>query len=260
MQVKLETRASSVNILASYTWANGLTWGGGGINETLQSARFPWNFFGVRTPVLSGYLDSSDPYLSVDKGPGGFDIRHRFSVAYVWDLPFGRNRRFPLHGPLDWVAGGWELSGITYYETGVPDPVAYGIDNLGGAATTRPNLLSNPNNGPRTINQWFDKSAFGAPTPINTVIQNGLNPILAAGNAGRAPIFGPGIQNWDVGVFKNFKLTERVSMQFRTEFFNAFNHPSFSEPDTTYLSPTVGRIFGTSVNAREIQFGLKFLF
>jgi len=138
--------------------------------------------------------------------------------------------------------------------------VAYGIDNVGGAAGTRPNLIGDPNNGPHTIQQWFNPSAFTDPAPIGTVIANHLNPVLAAGNAGRAPIFGPGIQNWDIGVYKNFAVTERIRIQFRTEFFNAFNHANFTDPDTTYLSPTVGRIFGTSTNAREIQFSLKTLF
>jgi hypothetical protein len=247
-------------MLASYTYANGLTWGGGGINETLQGARFPWNFFGVRDPVLSGRLDPNDPYLRVDKGPGGFDIKQRLSVAYVWDLPFGKGRKFALKGRVDWVLGGWELSGITTYETGVPDAVSYGVDNVGSAAGTRPNLLSNPNQGPHTILQWFPKSAFGDPVPQSQVIANGLNPILAAGNAGRAPIFGPGIANWDVGVFKNFQPLERLRVQFRSEFFNAFNHANWADPNTTFLSPTVGRIFGTSTPSRDIQFGLKFVF
>src|SRR5207245_11620212 len=74
-QVKLEARARSVTMLASYTYANGLTWGGGGINEILQGARFPWNFFGVRDPVLSGRLDPDDQYRRGDKSPGGHDIK-----------------------------------------------------------------------------------------------------------------------------------------------------------------------------------------
>ena len=124
MQVKLETRARSVNLLASYTWAKGITWGGGGINENLAGARFHWNAFGIRQPVLTPYLDPGDTYLSVDKGPGIFDMYQRLSVGYVWELPFGSGHMFPLRGLLDKIAGGWELSGITTFEAGVPVAVS----------------------------------------------------------------------------------------------------------------------------------------
>jgi hypothetical protein len=256
MQFKLETRASSVNILAAYTWAKGLTWGGGGINENLQGARFGWNFFGFRQPVLNGILDPDDPYLSVDKGPGGYDIRHRLSVSYVWELPFGRERMFKLSGPADWILGGWQLTGITTFESGVPLAVGYATDNTGGLGT-RPNLIGNPNDGPRNPPlQWFDTSAFAPPTPMNQVIASGANPILAAGNAGRAPVVGPGIKNWDIGIYKNFQATERVRVQVRGEFFNAFNHVNWGSPSTTLGVATFGRIFSAG-QAREVQLSLK---
>lgn len=83
--------------------------------------------------------------------------------------------------------------------------------------------------------------------------------LRAAGNAGRAPIRGPGVQNWDLGIFKNFRITEGTRLQFRAEMFNAFNNTNFDSPDTTFLSPTFGRIFSAQT-ARQIQFALKFSF
>src|SRR5262249_12798535 len=87
LQVEWRTRLRTLSLWASYTWAHQLTLGGGGINEALQLARFGWNEFGVRPPVLGSSLPTSDPYLAADKGPGGADVRQRFVVSYVWDIP-----------------------------------------------------------------------------------------------------------------------------------------------------------------------------
>jgi Carboxypeptidase regulatory-like domain len=258
MQVKLETRSATLLILGAYTWANSRTVAGGGINENGAGVRFGWNFFGPR-PFPTGHLDSDDPYLALDRGPSVIDVRHRLSVSYVWDLPFGQGRKFNLAGPADWVLGGWELSGITTFEAGVPVAVGLGTDNLGGAGTSRPNLTGDPNKGPKTPLKWFDTSVFSAPPPISEVVAKGLDRLLAAGNAGRAPIRGPGIQNWDLGIFKNFRIKETYQLQFRAEMFNAFNNVNFGNPDTTFLSPNFGRIF-SAATARQVQFGLKFNF
>lgn len=258
MQVKLETRTRTLSILGSYTWANSRTVGGGGINENGSGLRFGWNAFGVR-PFPADHLSSDDSFLALDKGPSVIDIRHRLSVSYVWDLPFGQGRRFNLAGPADWVLGGWELTGITTFEAGVPLGVALGTDNLGGAGSSRPNLTGDPNKGPKTPLKWFDTAVFSAPVPIGNVIANNLDLRLAAGNAGRAPIRGPGIQNWDLGIYKNFRITEGSQLQFRAEMFNAFNNVNFGNPDTTFLSPNFGRIF-SAATSRQIQFGLKFNF
>jgi hypothetical protein len=259
MQVKLETRTPTLSILGSYTWANCRTVAGGGINENGSGVRFGWNAFGVR-PFPTGQLSSDDPFLAIDKGPSVIDIRHRLSVSYVWDLPFGRGRRFGLAGPADWVLGGWELTGVTTFEAGIPLPVTLGLDNLHGVGVTRPNLTGDPNNGPKTPEKWFDTSVFSSPPLIGeTVPATNEDLIRAAGNAGRAPIRGPGVQNWDIGIFKSFQVTEGSRLQFRAEMFNAFNNVNLDSPDTTFLSPTFGRIFSAQP-ARQIQFALKFSF
>ncbi|MCY4586363.1 MAG: TonB-dependent receptor [Bryobacterales bacterium] len=262
LQVKLETRASDLNILTSYTWANATTWGGGGINESGSGVRFPWNFPARREPVLTGILDPGDPYLARDKGSSRADVEHRLSVAFVWQLPLGRGKLIPLSGPLNWIAGGWQLNGIITHESGIALPVGYGITNTNGAAGTRPDLVGNPNSGSRNAPEsWINRAAFQDPIPLAHVLASGMSPIVAAGNAGRAPIIGPGAQLWDLGVYKNFFFAdEDYRLQFRFEMFNAFNHANFGNPNTNFTSNNFGRITSTFGFAREIQFGLKFNF
>ena len=141
---------------------------------------------------------------------------------------------------------------VTTYQTGIHDPTGYTL-------YMRPNLIANPNDGPKTVQQWFNTAAFAAPPSALSVFNNHLNPVLAVGNAGRAPIVGPGIQNWDVGVYKNFAVRERIFLQYRAELFDAFNHPNFGEPNTTYGTSTFGQITSASPG-RQIQMSLKLKF
>src|SRR5262249_16569790 len=123
----------------------------------------------------------------------------------------------------------------------------------------RPNLVGNPNQGPKTRQQWFNTAAFTAPLSINTVIANNLDPLTAAGNSGKGVIRGPSYTSWDVGIFKNFRVTERSQLQFRSEWFNAFNNVNFGNPNTSLLTSTFGQI-SSAADARQIQFGLKLTF
>jgi hypothetical protein len=91
------------------------------------------------------------------------------------------------------------------------------------------------------------------------VYNNKLDPLMALGNAGRAPIVGPGIQNWDLGIFKNFRFTETLTLQFRAELFNAFNHPNFGAPVTSFPTATFGTV-SSAADGRQIQMGLKLNF
>jgi len=255
LQAKLQTRLkNSVTLLVSYTWANSLTVAGGGINQNQSSPREDWNFFGFRTPVFTSTISPNDRYLSIDKGPSAMDVHQTFTASYVWELPIGRGKRVKLTGPADWVAGGWELSGITSFYSGFQDPVSY-------VPYQRPNLTCNPNSGaPHTIQQWFSTSCFAAPLTPQYVVANNLSPALAIGTAGRAPVTGPGSQDWDIGIYKNFPFKEQYRVQFRCEMFNAFNHPSWGDPNTSWPLPTTGQITSTSNTGREIQFALKFYF
>jgi hypothetical protein len=124
------------------------------------------------------------------------------------------------------------------------------VVNLGGERRARPNLVGDPElpDSERTLARWFNTDAFAAfATP------------QAFGNAGVGIMRGPGLANFDFSLAKNFQLTERRYIQFRTEIFNAFNRPNFGPPNIARESSGFGQIL-TAGNARIVQFGLKFYF
>jgi hypothetical protein len=114
-------------------------------------------------------------------------------------------------------------------------------------ANDRPNLVGNPELSNPTPGRWFNTAAFAFPAPGRF------------GNAGRNIVDGPGYQNVNASLVKNTRITERVNLQFRTEFFNLFNHPNFNLPDSFLGSPTFG-VISSARDPRHIQFGLKLLF
>jgi hypothetical protein len=117
-------------------------------------------------------------------------------------------------------------------------------------AAARPDQIGDPNNGaPHTAAQWFNTSAFTDVDPAN----------LRPGNARPGSVKGPGIQRYDLSLFKNIKLKETVGMQFRLESFNVFNHTNFQDIDTNLFSGTFGQVVGTH-NPRIVQLGLKLNF
>jgi hypothetical protein len=124
---------------------------------------------------------------------------------------------------------------------------------VGGGVGTRPNLVGDPNGGPKTVDQWFNTDAFAVPDP------------LSFGTAGRNIVTRPGRNNWNISIFKLFtgipfpSTPEGAQMQFRFEFFNAFNHTQFNGLFTTYGGAGFGGVSST-YDARRIQFGVRFLF
>ena len=180
-----------LTLQASYTWSHSLDYGSG-------------DFTYVSNPFDRRY----------DYGPSDLDRRHIVSLNYIYQLPILRNKE-GLTGSL---LGGWEFSGITLMQTGTPMTPGLGSDNLGiGGGNSRPDAIS-PVNYPKTINEWFDPSAFATPAP------------LAFGSAGRGLLRGPGRTNFNLSLFKSFRIPfgssypEGARLQFRAESFNAFNH------------------------------------
>jgi hypothetical protein len=155
------------------------------------------------------------------------------------------------------VLGGWVFSGVTTFETGLPANVTYGTDTLGlgGGTTNRPNLVGKVS-GPKTQKAWFNTSAFGAPTaPWNGGGNNGF------GTAGRNAVRGPGLDNWNLSLFKSFALTqsEGTRLEIRVESYNTFNHTEFSGLDLGFTDGNFGQV--TSANdPRVFQFGGKLMF
>jgi hypothetical protein len=203
--------------------------------------------------------------LAGAKGPSAFDIRHRAVLSFGYELPFGRGKAL-LSGAgwTDKLVGGWQLNGIASAQTGPSFQVNTSGDNASigsGAGTSnnqRPNVVGDQFGGIDTSadikrrgvdpgTYYFNRSAFAMP------------PLFRLGNLGKNTIYGPGGSNWDLSLFKNTRVTERVNLQFRAEFFDAFNQSRFGLPGTVLGTPTFGAIT-SSAGRRLIQFGLKLQF
>jgi hypothetical protein len=172
-----------------------------------------------------------------------FDRTHMLLLSYVWDLPFASHSsgwgRKLLHG--------WQISGISSFESGNPMTIGISPDRAGNAASgERPNLLA-PVSLPKTIAEWFTTASFGLPA------------LGQFGNAGRSLVRGPGINNWDAAFSRRIDIRENLALQFRGEFFNFFNHTQFSSVGTTLASATFGQVTGAR-NPRVAQLGLRLIF
>ena len=192
---------------------------------------------------------------SRERGDVQFSPRHRFISNLLWELPFGTGRRYLNQaGVLDWVLGGWQLSGIYNYQTGEfltptfagPDPS--NTQTFGGV----PDRVGNGNlsSDQRSIDRWFDASAFAVP------------PNGRFGNAGRGIIVGPNRQAMNLGIFKSFKVKERAAVRVQATFTNVLNHPNFGNPNLNISTPTaVGLIRSTqtrdSSDARQGLIGIR---
>jgi hypothetical protein len=181
-----------------------------------------------------------------------WDAKHVISAYAVYEIPFGKGKQFgkDLPSVVNAVAGNWSINPIVTWHTGFPLSL-YGGDFSGtGAPESRPNCLG-PVHYPKTMNsaglQWFDPSSFGN-SPAGTF---GTCPA-------QGPVIGPGYADADISLQKNFLFGERMKMQFRTDFLNAFNHPNLAAPNTS-IGTGMGQI-STSQDARQLQFALKFYF
>ncbi len=217
-----------------------------GMNLNLTSAQ-----------ALAGENDlAQNPFdLRAERGPSLFDARHRFVASGMWAIPFARNAA----GVTKFLFDGWQLNAIATANSATPFTV-YDTANvalqatsppISGYAASRPDLVGDPNSGPRTVQAWMDRSGFRrlrAPEEAGHF-----------GNAGRNVARGPSFVNIDVSLLKNFPLRERAYLQFRAEAFNAANHPNFGLPISDLASPNFGRILSASP-ARLMQFALKVIF
>ncbi|HEU4891598.1 MAG TPA: TonB-dependent receptor, partial [Vicinamibacterales bacterium] len=179
-------------------------------------------------------------------GPSGFDVRHRTSISYVYELPFGSGRRW-MSGAgtvLQALVGGWQLAGITTVTTGRPFTVTLqtGVNN---GAPSWPNRIGSGRLDNPTVDLWFNPADFVAPPP-NTY-----------GDSGRGILYGPGHTNFDTSLSKRFSVGGRANAEFRWDVFNLFNHPGFGFPNAAIGNATVGRITTTIVDNRSMQFALK---
>jgi len=219
-------------ILVNYTYSHGIT-------NAQNDFRTPQNTYD----------------LGAERGETQFDRRHILNISYIYELPFYRKQE----GGVGHLLGGWEFAGIIYAYAGLPltatgglrrDPAGLGLLDPNSFAGRRPNQVANPNAGaPHTFDQWFITSAY-----VN--VPNAAGP---PGNSRRGAVRGPGAQRWDVSLFKNTHIGERMKLQFRAEAFNIANHTNFDGVRTTRQSGSFGRIISTR-DPRIMQLALKFYF
>jgi hypothetical protein len=183
-----------------------------------------------------------------DRGDMDFIRRHLTTANYTYDLPFGKGRTFELSGLANTLLGGWQLAGILSFGTGEPYSVTFNSTTVGWPSN-RADIVGNPIPANRSIVQWFNPAAYAVPQPFTF------------GNSARNSLFGPNLFRWDNGFIKNTRITERLNLEFRAEFFNILNHPSFDVPASNISVPSqVGRITSTVSTARDIQFGMRLSF
>jgi hypothetical protein len=188
---------------------------------------------------------------ALEKAVSSFDHRQRVTASLVYEIPSpAPTKRFRR------LAGNWRASGILIAQSGAPFTVnlssAAGQDvaHIGlvnGNNLERPNLLNNPNDGPRTPSEWFNVQAFGLPA------QNSF------GSSGRNVVLGPGLINLDIAVEKEMALGERLRLQFRSDIYNVFNHPNFDLPGRIFGASNFG-VISSAEDSREFQFALKLRF
>ncbi len=203
-----------------------------------------------------GFL--SNPYdARYDRGSGNFDRRHIFNANYIYTLPFFLHSSNVLERT---ALGGWEIAGVTVAESGTPVNIYYNTGDtlgLGGNTTNRPNVTGRVTY-PKTQAQWFNTSVFTA--PIAPWTDGGTT--TGYGNARKDNVVGPGLFNWNLSLYKTFKLTSgdnSPTFQLRAESYNTFNHTEFNGIDTGTGDGNYGKVTST-YDPRTLQFGAKFLF
>jgi hypothetical protein len=166
----------------------------------------------------NGFGSSADLINTIEYGNGNLDTRNRVTSTFVYALPFGEGK----HGFVGALERGWQANGVVVWSTGLPFSVT-NVTNRSGTRPTagtsdRPNVLASGKVSHPTINKWFDTNAF--------VFQ----PAGTVGTEHRNQLYGPGLQRVDLSLFKNFDLTERLKLEFRTEAFNVLNTAQFINP------------------------------
>ena len=215
------------------------------------------NLSGAAARPLAGENDlAQNPFdLEAEWGPSLFDARHRLVASASWMPPM------PDRAPeaVRAIFGGWQLNGIVAHNSGTPFTVSDSANvalqanspPISGFPASRPNLVGDPNGGPRTVNEWISRSAFER---LSLQTQAGQ-----FGNAGRNIARGPAYTSIDLSLVRDFQLMSDMRLQFRWEVFNVANQVNFGLPVADLNSPNFGRILSAG-SPRLMQFGLKLIF
>lgn len=231
--LRFEKRFSQgLNIQSTYTWSkflNNVDEGGSTLGDEGGSYS---NFYNRRA----------------DWGPSENDVRHHFTWSSVYEIPVGKGRRFLASHPAGYVLGEWGIGSAVLLQTGAPFTVTTQVNstNSFSAGALRADVIRDPNlpAGDRTVSRWFDTAALLQPAAFRF------------GNQGINILRGDGIVNFNFSVLRNFPAGEGKQLQFRGEFFNAFNHPNFRAGGRTFGGPGFG-IISTAAPGRSIQLGLR---
>ena len=228
MQLKLQKRLSrGLTFSFAYTFSK--------LIDT-ASTYFSQTIFTGPTLTTIGAADAFNRKLERDVSSG--DIPRVFSAGWVYQIP-----RW-------WKISGWQIGGLIRIQSGDAVPITQATNNLSafGYAVQRPNRIGNPNDfATRSTSAWFDKSAFTAAGQYTI------------GNSSRNPIRGPGLQNADLMAGKTFRLSERMSFEFRAEVFNISNTPPLNNPNGSFGSAAFGTITSAG-NPRDFEFAGKLRF
>jgi hypothetical protein len=241
MQVKFEKRFhEGGTVLAAYTWSKNI-----GDIETGMS----W----LEAGPLAGIQNNNN--LRGERATSGFDVPQRLIVSYVYDLPLGKGKRFlkSQNAVVEKILGGWGINGISTFQSGFPLTLTTSTNStnsFGGGS--RPNYVAGcdpsiSGSAQSRLNNWFNTACFVAP------------PASTFGNLGRTftNVRTHGISNYDFSVFKSMDVTERVKLQFRTEFFNIFNRVQFGPPGEVKGNAQFGVVSSQLNLPRLVQFALR---
>jgi hypothetical protein len=198
--------------------------------------------------------------LAADRSLAYFNAKFRWVTSGVYDLPFGQGHRLAAGGATAAILGGWQLSAVYQLQSGFPYTIDYKGDpiNIGGGSggiLVRPNYVLGPGGAPvdpnfsssqRSTAEWFNTAAF-------------VQPVYSFGTVGRNTMIGDGLSNLDATLARSFRLRERATLQFRSEFFNLANHSNYNLIGRIVNDPTFG-IVQNQLPPRQIQFALKLSF
>jgi hypothetical protein len=233
MLLRAEKRfESGWNFLGTYTYSKFQ-------NNTNEGG----SVLGAEGGVYSNYYNRR-----ADWGPSENDVRHRLTWSGVYELPFGKGKKFLANSAWGAVVGGWGLGGILTLQSGAPFTVTTQVNSVFSAVgALRADVSRNPSlpNDQRTLSRWFDTAAFSQPAPA------------VFGNQGVNILRADGVINLNASLQRNFRMwSEQSKLQFRAEFFNFANHANFGIPGRVLGGPGFG-IVGSAGSARSVQLGLR---
>ncbi len=241
LQVSLNRRfTAGLQFGASYTWSH-----------AIDDSPDAFDAYGANGGTPVNYRD-----LAAERASSDYDMRNRFVFNTMYSLPFGRGQQFGnnWNGVTNAILGGWQTNLIFTAQSGTPFDVLCAQED----PIVRCDLVGNPFPGSNNSLQYFDPAAF-APVPVNPA--PGTGTALRAGTTPRNYLTGPGFFDIDFSTFKDFRITERVTTQFRAEFFNITNTPHYVQPDYNFTDGNFGNLTNTAFSSeRQIQFALRVSF